>query len=183
MPRLAITCGDINGIGPEISIKTINKIYKPGRRNIVLFCPANVFENTISTIKPSFEFQIIKKNENRNSDNEKVTVVDIGNYKQQIGSPSKQSGAAAFKAIKMSFEATAQNYTDAIVTAPTSKTSLQLAGYNFPGQTEIFANLCNSKDYMMVFLSNKMICGLATIHEAIKNVSKLLTKNRINKSD
>ena len=182
MPRIAITCGDINGIGPEISIKTINKIFKPGRRKIIFFCPANVFENTLSAINPSFEFQIIKKNEKEILDSEKVIVVDIGNFKQQLGNPSKQSGAAAFKAIEISYRSIINKYADAVITAPTSKTSLQLAGYDFPGQTEIFAKLCNSKNYMMVFLSHKMVCGLVTIHEAIKSISKLVTRSRLQKS-
>ena len=181
MLRLSITCGDINGIGPEITIKTINKIYKPGRRGIYYFCPANVFERTASLIKPSFEYQIVK-NPNKISANQKVVVVDIGKSKQSIGKPSANAGKVAFKSISDSYDSVKNNLADAVVTAPVSKTSFELAGINYPGQTEIFADLCEAKNYMMVFLSKKMICGLVTIHEAIKNVPRLITKSRVAKS-
>jgi 4-hydroxythreonine-4-phosphate dehydrogenase len=176
---LSITCGDVNGIGPEISIKTINKIFKPGREQIVFFCPADVFESTSSIVKPAFDFQIIKELKQENTFRGKVIVVDIGKVKPKIGEPSAKSGAAAFKAILSAFDSVKNNFSDAIITAPLSKTSLQMAGINYPGQTEIMADLCNSKNYMMVFLSPKMVCGLLTIHESIKNVPKLITSRRL----
>jgi 4-hydroxy-L-threonine phosphate dehydrogenase PdxA len=46
MKKFVFTCGDINGIGPEIVIKTLNRIHETGDKYIFL-CPGNVFENTI----------------------------------------------------------------------------------------------------------------------------------------
>jgi 4-hydroxythreonine-4-phosphate dehydrogenase len=182
MYRLSITCGDVNGIGPEISIKTINKIFKPGREQIILFCPANIFESTSSIVKPAFNFQIVKELKPSNTFREKVIVVDIGKVKQRFGDPSAESGATAFKAILSAFNSVKDNFSDAIITAPLSKTSFKMAGIDYPGQTEIMADLCNSKNYMMVFLSSKMVCGLLTIHESIKNVPKLITARRLEKA-
>jgi 4-hydroxythreonine-4-phosphate dehydrogenase len=179
MLRLSITCGDINGIGPEISIKAINKIYKPGRRKINFFCPANVFEYYSSILKPAFDFQISKSIDSSNKQSEIVSVIDIGKTKIDLGKSTALAGAVSFKAIKSAFDSIQKKYADAIITAPVSKTSLLLAGIDYPGQTEIFAYLCKSKKYMMIFLSSKMICGLATIHEPIKNVSRLITKKRL----
>jgi len=182
MLRLSISCGDVNGIGPEITIKTINKIYKPQARQIVYFCPANVFEKIASLIKPSFEYQVVKNQYSVSADEQKVIIVDIGKVKQNTGKPTPQAGRIAFKSIQLSFNAVKDNLADAVITAPVSKTSFDLAGIKYPGQTEIFADLCKSKNYMMVFLSNKMICGLLTIHEPIKNVPRLINRPRLTKT-
>jgi 4-hydroxythreonine-4-phosphate dehydrogenase len=71
---------------------------------------------------------------------------------------------------------------DAMITAPVSKTAFKMAGVTSPGQTELLAHLSRSKKFMMVFLSGKFICGLVTIHEQIKNVSKLISKSSVRNS-
>ncbi|MHB8905993.1 MAG: 4-hydroxythreonine-4-phosphate dehydrogenase PdxA [Melioribacteraceae bacterium] len=179
MRTLAFTCGDINGIGPEICIKAINKIYQPAERKIVLFCPANVFENASQV---SFNYQIVNEYNLSNINPECVTVVDIGKFKQNVGNPSRDSGKAALLSIKSAFNLVQSKGADAIITAPSSKTAFKLAEVKYPGQTELLAELSHTKKYLMMFLSDQFICGLATIHEPIKKVSKLLTKQLVKSS-
>ena len=179
MNTLAFTCGDINGIGPEICIKTINQIYSPAERKIVLFCPSNVIEEELLGTTHSFSYQIIKDKFPQNLDPSYVTIINTGHYKQQVGKPTIFSGKAAFASLKAAYEAASLKLADAIITAPVSKTAFKFAGIKYPGQTEILAKFSKSKNYLMVFLSNKFICGLTTIHEPIKNVSRLITKQRI----
>ncbi len=179
MKTLAFTCGDINGIGPEICIKAIDQIYSPTERKIVLFCPSNVIESELLGTTHSFSYQIIKDKFPQKIDSSYVTIISTGNFKQQIGKPTNFSGKAAFASLKRAYEAASIKFVDAIITAPVSKTAFKLAGIKYPGQTEILAKFSKSKNYLMVFLSNKFICGLATIHDPIKNVSKLITKQRI----
>ncbi|MCX6168052.1 MAG: 4-hydroxythreonine-4-phosphate dehydrogenase PdxA [Ignavibacteriales bacterium] len=175
MKTLAFTCGDINGIGPEICIKAINHFHNPTERKIILFCPANVFENALSISPVSFNYQIVKDYSQRKNESELVTIVDIGRFKQNIGGPTKNSGDAALIALKSAFDLVNSKSADAIITAPVSKTSFKLAKIKYPGQTELFADLSHSKKYLMTFLSDQFICGLATIHEPIRKVSKLLS--------
>ncbi len=178
MKTLAFTCGDINGIGPEVSIKTFNKIFVPSKRKIIWFCPANVFENAASIVKSTFDFQLVKNIPAQLNDNV-VTIVDIGKFKQNIGKPSVSSGLASFESLKISSLSVLSKNADALITAPVSKIAFKLANINSPGQTELLAKLSKSKKYLMVFLSDEMICGLATIHEPIKNISKLLTESSL----
>lgn len=180
MIKLAFTCGDINGIGPEIVIKTINTITSLSEKKIIVFIPKKVFENTIEIIKPEFEFEITNKeiiNENK-----KVIIIDIGNYKQSAGKPTAQSGKAAFKSITEAFNFAKNGKIDGIITAPISKLSFNLAKINFPGHTELLAELTRTKNYMMMFLSDKMICGLVTIHLPLKKVSKFITQKKLRQS-
>ena len=179
MKTLAFTCGDINGIGPEICIKTINLIYSPTERKIVLFCPSNVIEEELLGTTHSFSYQIIKDKFPQNLDSSYVTIINTGYFKQQVGKPTYFSGKAAFASLKRAYEAASLKLADAIVTAPVSKTAFKYAGIKYPGQTEILAKFSKSKNYLMVFLSNKFICGLTTIHEPINHVSKLITKQKV----
>jgi len=182
MRNLVFTCGDINGIGPEICIKAINQIIDFSKREIIVICPKNVFDKTAEIIQPSFDFKFIQSLSQIKTKSGFVTILDIGSCEYSLGNPSKEAGIISISAIQNAFAAVRSKLADAIITAPVSKISLKLAGIKYPGQTEILAHLCRSKKYMMVFLSNDFICGLATIHEQIKNISSLLTKLRIKQS-
>jgi len=182
MRTLVFTSGDINGIGPEICLKAINQCYKSPQRKIIFICPLNVFDKTSEIIKPLFNFEFIKNLSELKGKSNSVKILDPGNCKISVGSPSKEAGIISYAAIESAFSVIKFGLADAMITAPVSKTSLNLAGIKFPGQTEILAHLSKSKHYMMVFLSNDFICGLATIHEQIKNVSSLLTKAGIKES-
>lgn len=179
MIRLVFTCGDINGIGPEICVKTIDRIFNPRRREIIFLCPKNVFLKTIRKESVKFSYQIISQNSFEVIDKKKVTVIDIGNYRQNFGKPTKESGKASYSAIIDAVKLIKKGFADAIITAPISKTSFKLAGIKFSGHTELLAGLTKSKKFMMIFLSKKMICGLTTIHVPLKKVSSLITKNRL----
>lgn len=182
MISLAFTCGDINGIGPEIVIKTINNVYFSSEKKIIVYIPKNIFEKTASLIEPSFDFEILQKENFREISNNKVLIVNIGNYKGKHGVPTSSSGKASFKSIQKAFLAVQNGIADAIITAPISKTSFQLANIDYPGHTELFAELTHSKNYMMTFLSDRFICGLVTVHQPIKKVPKFITKKRIKNS-
>ncbi len=177
MAKIAFTCGDINGIGPEIIIKTINTITSRVQKEIIIFIPKKVFEKTAELVNPLFEFDVVKKISNKT--NKKILIYDIGNFALSPGKPTYSSGKAAYKSIIYAYKAIINNFADAIITAPISKLAFNLASIDFPGHTELFARLFNTKNYMMTFLSNKMVCGLMTIHIPIKKISKLLTKKKI----
>lgn len=182
MNRFVFTCGDINGIGPEIVQKTLNRVSSEGRNKFYYLCPAEVFEKVLETLPPEFDYQIINKLKSAQNDNPSlIEVVNIkqGRLKLQTGIPSEVSGKISYKAIKMSFEMTSSKLTEAIVTAPISKEALGMAGIHFPGHTEMYAEWSGIKDYVMMFLSSRMKCALLTIHEPVKNVPKLITSKRL----
>ena len=84
MKTFALTCGDVNGIGPEIIIKSVNKIGPNKNRRIVIICPENIFRSTASKINPKFNFSVIKAIPAEWPHNE-VQILDIGKCKQNIG--------------------------------------------------------------------------------------------------
>ncbi len=180
MRNFVFTCGDINGIGPEIVIKTLNKICSNKNRRFYFVCPSNVFSETIRLVKPKFKYEIVKKVDPNLIIH--VQVIDIGNVIITPGKPTAASGKASFKSIEYAFELTSQKLADALITPPISKTAFNLAGISFPGHTELLAEWSGTKDFIMMFLSKKMNAALLTIHQPIKKISQLLTQERLKKS-
>jgi 4-hydroxythreonine-4-phosphate dehydrogenase len=158
MIKIGITCGDINGIGPEITIKAIKNLR--GDYKFYLIGPKNIFLNLISKLKLE--------------DYSNIEFVDLGKYSQNLGSPTVMSGKLSLRAIYESLKLWDEKNIDVVVTAPISKEAISKAGSNFPGHTEIYASHFKTKNFVMMFLSNSFYAGLATIHIPIKDVPRVL---------
>ncbi|MGE5437161.1 MAG: 4-hydroxythreonine-4-phosphate dehydrogenase PdxA [Syntrophothermus sp.] len=177
MNKYIFTCGDVNGIGPEIVLKTLNEIISGANHQFIFYCPANIFEAYAKEINPSFNYSVVKSE--TEIKNEQVTIIDIGKTKFNLGKATSASGKSSFKAIQRSFNMLAFNQADAVITAPIAKIALSKTGIKFPGHTEMFAKWSNIKDYAMTFLSEDFNAALATIHIPIKDVPKAITEKRI----
>ncbi|MEE9449821.1 MAG: 4-hydroxythreonine-4-phosphate dehydrogenase PdxA [Ignavibacteriaceae bacterium] len=179
MNRFVITCGDINGIGPEIVVKSLNRLIRRRNKSKYYFiCPKNIFQKTIKQVKPGFDFKIISTNEADESSS-KVSIINLPDCRVKTGYPTKSSGLASYKALQTSFSFLKSNIADAVITAPVSKTALNMAGIKFPGQTEMFVKWSGSKEYVMTFLSNQLNVALQTIHIPLKNVYKFLNEKEL----
>ncbi len=180
METYVFTCGDINGIGPEICVKTFNKIYNPSKFKIIFFCPAEVFETELEkSEEQKFDYRIINKPTAADYSGKDITIFNIGKAVQKFGSPTIASGKICYKAIKESFKLVSNLTASAMITAPISKIALNKTNINYPGHTELLAELCGIKKYSMMFVSHTIKAGLVTTHEPIKNIPKLITKRRI----
>ncbi|MBS4035612.1 MAG: 4-hydroxythreonine-4-phosphate dehydrogenase PdxA [Ignavibacterium sp.] len=179
MKRFVFTCGDINGIGPEIVIKTLQRLYdKRVKEQFIFICPLNVFISNYHSSYSGFPFQVVNKAELQNS-SEMFLIYALPEAKLSIGKPTKQSGKIAFTALKESYKLFTEGLSEAVITAPISKHAINLAGINFPGQTEMFADWCNERNYLMTFLSAQINAALLTIHLPLNKVSSKIKKTSI----
>lgn len=176
MENYVFTCGDINGVGPEIAVKTLNQIYNPSLHKISFICPQNVFIEVISRIKPKFKFNIVNKLQPGMLDNDEVVVYSFAKPRITPGKATKTSGSISYKSMEIAYDLVADGGDNAIITAPLSKEAINLAGVNFPGHTEMLADWCGIDNYSMFFLSDKIKCSLATIHIPHKLVSSNITR-------
>lgn len=104
------------------------------------------------------------------------------------GAVSKLAGQAAFDAVSVAADLAISKRIDAIVTAPLCKESLQAAGHDFPGHTELLADRCGVEDFAMMLylppseqvLSPNGLCVVhATLHMALRKVFDVLTSELI----
>jgi 4-hydroxythreonine-4-phosphate dehydrogenase len=174
--RFIFTCGDINGIGPEIVIKTLEVLKKKSTSKFYVLCPPSVFEHYYKLSKSKFQYEI---SENFNDADSVVTVIPLKDLKLNYGKPTKNSGKISFEAIKIAVKFVNEGSVEAIVTAPISKTAINMAGINFPGHTEMLAEWTSTNDFVMTFLSKKMKSALVTIHNPLKKVPGLITEKNL----
>ncbi|MCQ2739982.1 MAG: 4-hydroxythreonine-4-phosphate dehydrogenase PdxA [bacterium] len=156
--KIAILTGDPNGIGAEITIKALNYLNIP-KNNIVI----------ISNPK------ILKKSGTLNNDYE---IIDIG-YEDNIefGKISASAGDFSFRLLQKACQIKPKG----IVTAPTSKEAMYLAGHFYNGQTEVLEKFLahDGQTAEMLFIAKDLRVLLLTRHIPLLNVSAILTKDFI----
>lgn len=156
MSKIAVTTGDPNGIGAEITIKALNKLDLPEDKIVII------------SNKKIIDFY---GKLNRNYD-----IIEIP-YEAEIepGKVTKEAGEFSFQSVKLACEIGAK----AIVTAPVAKNALYLAGHRFNGQTEILQKYLahNNQLAEMLFVAGKFRVLLLTRHVALKDIN--LTKEMV----
>lgn len=96
-----------------------------------------------------------------------------------MGQVSAEGGRAAHEAILAAVDAARAGEVDAVATAPISKESFARAGLPWPGHTELLAHLCGVSRVAMLFHTDTFCVVLATVHVALRDVPRLLTRERL----
>jgi 4-hydroxythreonine-4-phosphate dehydrogenase len=160
--RLALTCGDPGGIGPEVALKAAERARARGLCEPVLVGPQSVWERTRQLTGSETRFEEI----------------DVG-VACPYGEASAAGGRTAIQAIDWAIAKAKVGEIVGVVTAPVSKTSLKLAGYDYPGQTEYFAEKCGGVKVAMMLAGPKLRVVLVSTHMALTRAIALLTPERI----
>lgn len=157
MDKIAITTGDPNGIGAEITIKALSELDLP-QDKIVLISNKDVLD---------YYGKLDKK----------YDIIEIPFDKRDIkvGKVTKEAGEFSFQSLLKVCEIKPK----AIVTAPVAKNAMYLAGHNFNGQTEVLQKYLAHDNQLaeMLFVANNFRVLLLTRHCALKDV--YLTKEII----
>lgn len=179
---IAITIGDINGIGPEIILKALSQKQLWAQCRPIILAPKTILMQQLQILHLDFEVkEAFKEIDSPLSDNvfEVMGIEVEEQVKSEPGKISITSGRIAGRALEMAIDMALKKTVDAIVTAPISKIAFNLAGYDYPGHTEFLAVQTHTKDYVMVLLSGDLRVGLVTTHCPISKVPKLLSKEKI----
>ena len=156
--KIAITTGDPNGIGAEITIKALNTLNIPPR-DIVIVSNKKVL-NTYGNIQNNYE------------------VIEVEyDSKVRAGEVTAEAGDFSFRLLQKACEIMPKY----IVTAPTSKEAMNMAGHKFSGQTEVLEKFLahDGQKAEMLFVSKDFRVLLLTRHIPLKDVPKKLTKGLI----
>ncbi len=178
LPVIAITMGDVHGIGPEVALKAIHKLFPEQRAVFVLFGVSSAFEYYTRLLQIDLPFVTEKPGK----DPQKIYFVpveeeDPGTLK--IGTISRKAGAASVAFIREALLFIGKNRHRALVTAPVSKEAIWRAGHLFPGQTELLANYLQAERYAMMLVSGEFRVGFVTTHHPLQEVPSLITEEKI----
>ena len=178
--RLAVSMGDYNGIGPEIILKTFNKTELRKTTIPIIFGSEQVFRFYADL--SGLSVTINKITDPEQAEPGKLNIIDItGGEHVEIkpGVIDKRAGSVAVTAIKEATIACLNQQTDALITAPISKESVNKAGFRNPGHTEYLAELCKTNEFVMLLVHEGLRVGLVTIHIPVNHVKEQITGEAI----
>ena len=96
-----------------------------------------------------------------------------------LGKPDATTARAALDALEQAAEMLKGGQIDAVVTAPVGKEGLHELGFDFPGQTEFFAERLGCDNHAMCLTGKNLTVALVTIHVALADVPGLLRQEEI----
>ena len=157
---IGITLGDPGGIGTEITLKALQKL--KGKFIII----GNLY--ALRYYSKSMHLPISKN----------VRIIPVnGNFlKKRV---SGENGKIALRSLNIAKSLLLNKYIKSVVTAPVSKKALHIAGFNFPGQTEFFADIFRTRTYGMMMISKKAKIIFVTGHIPLSSVSDTITRGMI----
>lgn len=168
--------GDPGGVGPEIIVKAMYCAEIRQYCNPLIIGSADVLAEAVRLTGLPLKIRSVSDMSDSRPEAGTIEVLDIksrSSFKKNV--PSKNAGIAFVKYIKKSVELALKKEVDAIVTAPISKESLKMAGYAWPGHTELLAELTHTDRFAMMFVSDKLKVVLCTIHIPLKDVPKRIS--------
>lgn len=185
MKKLAITMGDPAGIGPEIIIKALVHAKIRGSCRPIIVGDRTPLEEAIALLKLSVQLRVVQSPEEYRATPKGRTIelIDMGVAKKiRKGKPTAEGGKASVHYIQKAVELALDKHVDGIVTAPISKEAIHMAGFKWPGHTEMISELTHTRDYAMMFVGGPLRIILVTIHIPIKKVPSLISKDRVVKT-
>ncbi len=173
--RIAITQGDINGIGYEVIIKTllepeIYEICTP----IVYGSPKIAAYHRKALNINNFSFHHIKDISETAAKKPNIINCTDDNARVELGKSTPTSGEAALRALDAAINDIKVNKLEILVTAPLNKSNIQVPNSKFSGHTEYLANQFGVKNALMLMISEKLKLGLVTTHVPLSKVSELI---------
>ena len=179
-PIIGITCGDVNGIGPEIIIKTLSDSRILDICTPVIFANNKVLNFYRKTLpETNIAYNIAKDASRINT--KQVNVYNCWEEDVQItpGIMNEVGGKYAYISLTTAGEALKAQQIDALVTAPLHKSNIQSDIFKHTGHTPYLKELFGAKDVAMMLVADNMRVALLTEHVAIKDVAQYITKDAI----
>jgi 4-hydroxythreonine-4-phosphate dehydrogenase len=179
-PVIGISCGDLNGIGIELIIKTFSDNRILEHCTPVIFASGkaiNFYRKSIP--ETNFNFQNIKDFSRINS--KQVNLFNCWEEEVQItpGQLTDIGGKYAVLSLQTAVAALKQKQIDGLVTAPIHKKNIQSAEFSFTGHTPYLKNIFGVNDVVMMLCAGDFRVALVTEHVPVSEIAKHITKENI----
>lgn len=182
LPVLAITAGDVAGIGPEITAKML--LLRPEVRELcvpVVIGDADAMRNgvTIAGLDPDAVRVLSDPAQARNE----VGVIEVLQTGPSLGHVPPgdihpDAGDGAYRFVVAACDLAKAGKVDGIVTPPLNKAALHLGGHNYPGHTELLAEQFGVQDYSLVLSAGDLYFFHLTTHVSMRQAIEQITAQR-----
>lgn len=179
-PIIGFTCGDINGIGPELIIKTLSD------HRLLEFCTPVIFANNkllnfYRKALPDININYSAVKDSSKMNAKQVNLFNCWDNEINItpGQLTDEGGQYAVLSLLSATEALKAGKIDGMVTAPIHKKNVQSEGFQFTGHTPFLKNFFGLKDVAMLLVAENMRVAVLTEHIPVSEVAKHVTKEAI----
>ena len=183
-PLIAITMGDPAGVGPEVCLKAVSESNVQKRCVPLIVGDMAVLRKHARRMKITASLERIedeaKLGQYRNS--AYTPVVDLKNVApahRVFGKVIPELGTASGRYIEKAVSMAQKGCVDAISTAPIHKEALQAGGYDYPGHTEMLADLCGEGQPVMMLAYRKIRIAHVSTHCPLRVALRHVKRKRI----
>jgi 4-phospho-D-threonate 3-dehydrogenase / 4-phospho-D-erythronate 3-dehydrogenase len=181
-PIIAISLGDVAGIGPEICAKALGhrKVYNVCKPLII--GDSNIMQKACKLTGVKLRINTITQIQSAIYKHGMIDVMNIGSinmskfkYGKVDAKAGKASGDYLIKAVRLALA----KQVNAIVTCPINKEALHAGGYRYAGHTEFLAHLTHTKTYAMLLVNDSFRVAHISTHCSLKEACRRVKKLRI----
>lgn len=179
-PVIGFTCGDLNGIGIELIIKTladhrILEVCTP-----VVFASnkcVNFYRKTVADI--NFSFSSVKELQRLNP--KQVNIFNCWEEEVNInpGQLNETGGKYALESLTQATQALKEGLIDGLVTAPIHKKNIHSDKFPYTGHTPYLKAFFGVNDVVMLMIAENMRVGLVTEHVTVSEIANHITKENM----
>jgi 4-hydroxythreonine-4-phosphate dehydrogenase len=179
-PVIGISTGDLNGIGPELAIKTFSDSRLLEICTPVLFASNKLINFYRKSIPEStFNYQHIK--DLSRPFHKQVNLFNCWEEEVAInpGQLTDAGGLYAVKSLIAAVTSLRDKKIDGLITAPIHKKNIQSAEFSFTGHTPYLKQVFAVKDVLMLMSSENFKVGLVTEHVPVSEIARHITRENI----
>lgn len=180
-PTLGITMGDPAGIGPEVIAKALvhPKVFET-------CCPlvlgdVELMQKAADTLGTGQVVRRVSTPAEASYMHGQISVIQVGAAPVdaiELGKLSAVAGRVGVEAVKLAVRLAESNQIAAIVTAPLNKEAIALAGYPYPGHTEILGELTGKRAVMLLVTQQLRVVHVST-HVSLRRAIELVTPETV----
>lgn len=173
---IAITMGDPNGVGPEITVKALWHLRDSETADWILVGEENIIGAAAEFLNLPLKFRTVTSDAIATLPPGIWPIISTGHkIEHHPGRMEDAAAKAAHQALEIATGLCMEGKAYGIVTAPISKEAFHRIGVRFPGQTELLAKGAKVDKTVMCFIAGSLRVALATTHLALKDVPGALS--------
>ena len=171
LPVLALTLGDVAGIGPEITAKTL--LLHPELREIcipVVIGDADAMR--IGAVRAGLDPETVRVISDPRAAVNDPGVIELWQTgaslaEVEVGVLSATAGDGAYRFVVEACRLAKAGAVDGIVTAPLNKAAMQAGGHKWPGHTELLAHEFGVENFSLVLSAGDLYFFHLTAHVSL----------------
>jgi len=183
IPTLAVTLGDVAGIGPEIAAKMLlgHDDLRQRARLVVVGDVATLQKAAQGLGADVSRVRAVASPAEATNQPGTIEVIQAGPSLAHVppGQLHADAGAGSVRFVTTACALARNGEIDGIVTPPLNKAAMHLAGHKWPGHTELLAHEFGVKTYSLVLSAGDLYIFHATTHVSLRQAIQDVTPQRM----